>query len=88
MGCGAWGHHAELAPVCAIVGSAAAPRTRERHARASAGVRRARSRRGRGIVAAEVVKIISAKEAPINNVFLFDATVTDDNAAGVAVRFG
>eukprot|EP00316_Scyphosphaera_apsteinii_P020487 CAMPEP_0119314624 /NCGR_PEP_ID=MMETSP1333-20130426/33409_1 /TAXON_ID=418940 /ORGANISM="Scyphosphaera apsteinii, Strain RCC1455" /LENGTH=372 /DNA_ID=CAMNT_0007319773 /DNA_START=20 /DNA_END=1135 /DNA_ORIENTATION=+ len=40
-----------------------------------------------GMVASEVVKIISGQEAPINNVFLFDAT-TDSGGAGVVVRMG
>ena len=40
-----------------------------------------------GMVASEVIKIISAKETPINNVFLFDST-TEFEGAGVTVRFG
>mmetsp|Transcript_6954 Transcript_6954/g.22819 ORF Transcript_6954/g.22819 Transcript_6954/m.22819 type:complete len:383 (-) Transcript_6954:453-1601(-) len=40
-----------------------------------------------GMVAAEVIKIISGKDAPINNLFLFDAATTSD-AAGVIARYG
>ncbi len=40
-----------------------------------------------GMVATEVIKIIGGKEAPINNVLLFDATASTD-AAGVVARLG
>lgn len=40
-----------------------------------------------GMVAAEVIKIISGRDAPINNLLLLDAATPSD-AAGVTVRYG